>query len=368
MQPRFDWLALAGILGAFQGLILSAVLWTIPRPQRIPLRFMAVSILAVSLNNLGSLLFYTRYIFEVAHLARVHTPLMFGIMVGFYFYTQSYLNPTFRFRALDLWHFFPVVACAIWLLPIYLQNTASKVAYLEAQYKTISTERYFTAILGVLHSIIYFVLIVKQLLHANKLSSISKTKIHWIRWLSWSWVLLLGFVLYRFLVDFTYNTSFVVPLAYFFTVYALGYIALWRPEFLDGTVKHSPPKYSNSTLTADKSMAYWQGVNRLMETEKIYLKADLTLYGLAESMRILPHHLSQVINEHSGQNFFDFVNAYRIKEIQHRLKDPANDIYTLAAIAEQTGFSSKSTFNTAFKKHTGLTPTAFKKQAIRPNL
>ncbi|KAB2844021.1 MAG: AraC family transcriptional regulator, partial [Melioribacteraceae bacterium] len=83
-----------------------------------------------------------------------------------------------------------------------------------------------------------------------------------------------------------------------------------------------------------------------------------TIRELAENLNIHPNHLSQIINEKLGQNFFDFINSYRIKEAEKLLLK--NGKKTILEIAFEVGFNSKSTFNAAFKKHTGVTPTAYK--------
>ena len=68
-----------------------------------------------------------------------------------------------------------------------------------------------------------------------------------------------------------------------------------------------------------------------------------------------------------NQNFFDFINGYRIKEAKRLLVDPKGELLTILAIAEEVGFNSKSSFNTAFKKITGMTPTEYKKSVSLNN-
>jgi AraC-like DNA-binding protein len=74
--------------------------------------------------------------------------------------------------------------------------------------------------------------------------------------------------------------------------------------------------------------------------------------------------LSQVINESLGQNFFDFVNTYRVEEAKKLLTDARNPKITVLEVMYQAGFNSKSSFNTAFKKIALTTPSAYKKRAL----
>ena len=97
------------------------------------------------------------------------------------------------------------------------------------------------------------------------------------------------------------------------------------------------------------------------EKEQIYLQEDLKLNHLAVELNISTHHLSQVLNEHLGKSFSDFINTYRIKHAQALLVNPAYQQHTILSIAFDSGFSNKASFNAAFKKYTGQTPSAFRK-------
>ncbi len=79
-------------------------------------------------------------------------------------------------------------------------------------------------------------------------------------------------------------------------------------------------------------------------------------------MNISVNHLSQVINEQLGMTFFDYVNSYRVEEVKARLSSPDVKNFTLLGIAYDSGFNSKSSFNSIFKKFTGLTPSQFAKE------
>jgi AraC-like DNA-binding protein len=98
-----------------------------------------------------------------------------------------------------------------------------------------------------------------------------------------------------------------------------------------------------------------------MKEERPYIESNLTLQKLAKALAMPPHHLSQIINEQLNQNFFDFINYHRIEEAKRMLIDPARKHYSILAISEEVGFNSKSAFNAAFKKHTDMTPSEFRK-------
>ena len=89
----------------------------------------------------------------------------------------------------------------------------------------------------------------------------------------------------------------------------------------------------------------------------------LTLQNLADILGIQSRHLSQIINDKYKQNFYDYINSYRIHAAKEKLAD-STDKKTILEILYAVGFNTKSSFNTAFMKHTGLTPTKFREMTI----
>jgi AraC-like DNA-binding protein len=167
-------------------------------------------------------------------------------------------------------------------------------------------------------------------------------------------------------------TNVALPFGATLIIYAMAYLGLRKPEALRGAedgdaARPAEPssapakKYEKSTLTSERAEAYLKRLLGVMERERPYTDGDLTLPKLATRLSISPHHLSQLINERLNQNFFDFVNAYRVEEAKRQLRDDAKSHYTLLAIAEEVGFNSKSAFNAAFKKQTHTTPSDYRK-------
>ena len=109
-------------------------------------------------------------------------------------------------------------------------------------------------------------------------------------------------------------------------------------------------------------------VNHYMTDEEPFLDASLTLNSLAKGTGISSRELSILINHHLNKHFFDFVNEYRIEKAMQLLTDPERKEYTILEILYEVGFNSKSSFNTAFKKYTGKTPTDFRRNALFSNV
>jgi len=94
-----------------------------------------------------------------------------------------------------------------------------------------------------------------------------------------------------------------------------------------------------------------------------YLNPELTLSELSSDLNISKYDLTFLLNNHIGKNFFSYVNEFRLKQVIEKLKNPDYNHLTIISIAFDSGFNSKSTFNSLFKQHTGRTPSEYKKFA-----
>lgn len=122
-------------------------------------------------------------------------------------------------------------------------------------------------------------------------------------------------------------------------------------------------KYKNSGLSKQKSLNLFEVLETFMKDRKPYHDTELTLFSLAKQLDIHPNHLSQIINQHYNQNFFDYINQYRVNDVKEVLLSGEYDTHSLAGIGFECGFNSKASFNRAFKKFTGVTPSEFRKNA-----
>ncbi|MCB9225601.1 MAG: helix-turn-helix transcriptional regulator [Chitinophagales bacterium] len=127
----------------------------------------------------------------------------------------------------------------------------------------------------------------------------------------------------------------------------------------------STEKYKNSTLTDEQKERYIKHIFAFTESEKPYLNSELTVQDLSKQLNISRHHLTEILNNDIGKNFFTFINEYRIKEVQRRLLDPKFEHLTIVAIAFDSGFNSKSTFNSIFKQQTDTTPSKWRSEQLK---
>lgn len=167
-------------------------------------------------------------------------------------------------------------------------------------------------------------------------------------------------------LQFGFNTDIVFYALIILFIFYLGYSGIMHQGIFssnDAPVHLVEPKnrgeYKNSGLKEEEALEYHNELISLMKSKKPYLEPKLSLITLAEYLDMSPNHLSQVINQYEAKNFYDFVNQYRVEEFIERAVNPAYQNFSILAIALDSGFNSKSSFNQVFKKLTGKTPTQY---------
>ncbi|GAB1474899.1 hypothetical protein MASR2M69_23400 [Bacteroidota bacterium] len=101
-----------------------------------------------------------------------------------------------------------------------------------------------------------------------------------------------------------------------------------------------------------------------MVSNKLFTNPTLSLQNLSDMLSIPPHHITQTLNEFVKQNFYDFVNSYRVNEFKKRVDQGDSERFSLLGIALDCGFNSKSSFNRIFKNTTGFTPSEYRLRQI----
>jgi len=163
------------------------------------------------------------------------------------------------------------------------------------------------------------------------------------------------FVVFAFITLFTFVYSF----------YGIKQPVIFGDavKITNGEEKKEPERYSKSGLKEKQAELYLNKLITFVENDKPYLNRDLSIQDLADMTGIPRHHITQVLNENHKKNFFTFINEYRVKEVISRFGDPKNNNFTILGIAFDSGFNSKTTFNSFFKSQTGLTPSEYREKA-----
>jgi AraC-like DNA-binding protein len=161
------------------------------------------------------------------------------------------------------------------------------------------------------------------------------------------------------------SLTFVSILINFIFAILIFYKALQQPQFLFNISEEvKTHKYESSKLTREEKEEFLKKIEDYFAREKPFLKSSLTIKEISDATNIHSKYISQVINESLNKNFYDFINSYRVKEAMNLLLINGGKEKTILEILYDSGFNSKSAFNTAFKKTTGFTPTEFRHQNI----
>lgn len=302
-------------------------------------------------------------------------PALYGPLL--YLYTKSILFKDFKLQWKHLGHASLFLVVFFVFVGIYhLQSTNFQLTFLKHAKTYSGIEVLLGSSLLVIQMGIYLFLSFRHI-HQYKqrieqqYSEVPNQQIAWLRFnlISFTsiYFVLLFYQIARFSIwDGQLNMTAIMLIDILFLVFILAilYRALHNSAVFT-TVKEAETKskkYAYSILSDTDKQQYFQQLLALMESEKPWLNPKLTIGELAKNMQLAPKTLSQVINETTGQSFFDFINRRRIAAAQHLLAHPTDEKMTITEIMYEVGFNSKSSFNTAFKKYVGMTPSVFKRQ------
>jgi AraC-like DNA-binding protein len=296
-----------------------------------------------------------------------------------YLYIMFMTNPERRFKWFEVFHFIPflgffVVSVVFREVPLIkdLRNffhpdkfISLRIVYSSAFFLSVSV-----------YSILSFIEIKK---HQSKLKNLisytsSVITLNWLKILSISFYI--AFLILFILGGLNMIGNFI-PFDPYFVVF--GFIALFsfiysfyvikQPSIfgeegkLSYEEKKEGEKYIKSGLKDDQAQVYLEKLISYVEEKKPYLDRDLSIQDLSSLIGIPRHHITQVLNEKHGKNFFTFINEYRVKEVISRFGNPKNNNFTILAIAYDSGFNSKTTFNSIFKSQTGMTPSEYREKS-----
>lgn len=121
-------------------------------------------------------------------------------------------------------------------------------------------------------------------------------------------------------------------------------------------------KYKQVLLDTNEIKKYSKELEQIMMDYKLYLNPDLSLNDLASYLELPANYVSQLLNLGFQKNFSEYVNTFRVNEFKQRIIQKENNGLTIMAVAYDSGFNSKTVFNTFFKKMEGVTPNIYLKK------
>ncbi|MFM9950374.1 MAG: helix-turn-helix domain-containing protein [Saprospiraceae bacterium] len=289
--------------------------------------------------------------------------LLFGPAV--YFYLKSQVNRQFRFNRTALWHLIPWLVYFLFNLAIFLQGR-----YFVQAWQTSTVYQIANWIETALFLFSYGFYFKKSLTlyqdyrkwAETQFSDTDTVSLFWYRNFLYLMTFTIVFKWTWFLIDVILNLDFYQDWWWnLTTVGIIVYVAItgYRQR-QSAQLNFRSPVESAKRVVPDLDTAIWkQKLLHLMEDEKPYLEPELSLADLARKLKIAPPLLSQVINIAFEKNFNDFINAYRVEAFKNCIGSEDLKHLTLLGVALECGFNSKATFNRAFRKHTGQSPSEY---------
>ncbi|CAN5644033.1 helix-turn-helix domain-containing protein [soil metagenome] len=360
------------IISIAQGLFLISLILIRGSKNPIASRLIATMLVLMIITNFGYLVVRTEM--------KNYIPQFFGVPFGmmllfgplFYFYCKSVTDNSFHWKNKYWLHFIPYLLQVLLNIPLYMMDKSAWIGFLNdfltGKLPIQTPEKILFAIQD-LQLFIYLILTFRWIQNAKNnfgnaqyIISLS-SRIKWLKKVFYGFALFLitVFSLYIFiLINGKYNplTNYFYTLITSGIIYFIAYSLVLNPELISPDFIQKYRAYMQ--FAGADGEQYLQKIKMLMDETKIFTNSELKLALFAEQLGLPSHQVSKLINEKFGKSFNDYINEYRVKEFINRVNDKDFQNLSIYGVALEVGFNSKSSFNSAFKKITGKTPSTFK--------
>jgi len=361
------------IAGAIQGFAFNA--FTILKQKKVSkvIIYLNLMVLFLSLNNLQAWLIDNGYSSNFFFIKWLKVPWYMLLFPMFYLFLRHYLQIKSTLKKLlriSLFIFFTELIIRTVLITYtyyFVEELNSSLIELYA-----SIEEIFNALFGIF--IIYKsgFLVFRQKERYDYISTYDDVR--WIKVFLQLGILIISFWIMAIVIhNVTGNISAYLPLRLGTSIllYWIGYQGFFRYKIVkdrislrnhitNESIHEMGLTLQKGNHISNKHEKDFKKINNYIVSEQRFLDASLTMNNLAEELHMSSSHFSKIINRHSDYNFSDYLNSYRVEQAKALLSDDDFNNYTIVAIGLECGFNSKSTFYTAFKKFTSLTPTQYR--------
>jgi len=345
MQISNELLFFFSALGAFNGLLLGLYFALLKRPKHLSNFFLGGFLICMSIRIGKSVIFYFNEDFPFGYL-------QFGLTACFfigpflYFYFSSLFVEKKKLLKRWKWHLIvlvPLILAVNVFVPFEHHIDLWRPYIIEGIYAV--------WICYSLAALPYLIRQVKQ--DRREQRSLSALSI-------WSLSIYIGNILIWAAFEFCGFTSYILgALLFSFMFYLLLLLFMFRKRS-DFSASQRQEKYKDKKISDHRADTLMAQLEQYMAESQIYTDPNVKLADIAKTLNVLPHTLSQLLNDNYGKSFPQFINEHRITAAKEMMVNRSE--LTLAAIAYDSGFNSKSAFYSSFKKLNGMTPSAFQKQ------
>lgn len=367
-MDKFNSLNFIALITIFISLLLTFFLLTVKSKNRLANILLASFIMVCAVDISGIIIEPELYLFIKS--------VEFLIFPLFYHYVLSICYINFKLKIRSLFHIFPFVFYNLLILNALLFTKSELLSFTLHKLLWI-----FNTIILKLQALLYLIAIIYVLKKYKKifLENYSNGSIDIYKWLSRIVLVFLITMPITIIKDFSNFSNqqeiFIWTIIVLTTTALIMFSwfilkALYSPEIFRGIDPEIKPAGKGTKIKSEKksieigleskSSVNIEHLRKHMIEKEPFLEPTLTLQNLALQMNIPARELSILINQQTGQHFFDFINKYRVEKAVQIIEKSSKREFTIQQIYFEVGFNSKSSFNTAFKKHTQLTPSEFK--------
>ena len=308
-----------------------------------------------------------------------------------YLYALSAANPDSHFKIKSLVHFVPFVISLVLLLlqgPNMSPQNVPIGGSGNNSFKDVVPGIEMRGVINacIMLSLVVYTALIFTLLRAHRRNipdyfsyDSLVVNLKWLNWITVCFIIAYGFVFLsaqfvpRFIGMPLLDPQIAPDVGTSFFIFAFSFCAIKQPlifkerpgqeveakgQDIEGRIEK---KYMKSGLKESDAQKYITLLEEYMRAEKPYRDPDLTIVDVASKLNIPKHYITQIINEKMNKNFYHYINEYRINEVKRKIADKKFSGHSILRIAFDSGFNSKSSFNTVFKKLTNRTPSEYKK-------
>ncbi|MEQ9424524.1 MAG: helix-turn-helix domain-containing protein [Cyclobacteriaceae bacterium] len=354
---QFDIWSLILIVAIFNGFLFGAVQIV---KGLLAKRFnaLALALIILAYCQLQYWLGYQGYYEFVPHLIYVEAPLWF--LVG----PLILVHVKGSILVKDLLHLLPALIMLGFVMPFYFLPAEMKLEYFLKQSDPDSYEPNLLQYIYLLHLSIYVYLGFREMVAKDRIISKVTSNAALLNNFNLKLTLaglggycLLAFCL-SFLMDYSYSYWAPFDFINFLLLSIMLIVVSLTPSWYMNVPKNLE-KISSADITRLKEIM--EIVDEKVNADRLYTNPELKISDVAELVRIPIHQISAAINQVRSQNFFEYINTYRINAVKENMANPEYRNFTLMAIANEFGFNSNTSFHRIFRKYTGKTPKAYLK-------
>jgi len=369
-------LSYVNLAGAIHALIQVMVLFFIRRGNRRANKIMAFFLLTLAIGMANGILSLLGLYDIWPALSILMGPVILTYGPLFYFYIRAITVKDRRFSPVDVLHGLPFLL-GMMAYGAYLKWPPGPSAFSGVVGFIVRSPWIVVLTLSILQTIAYVASIIRLLReHSARIkaafSTIDRINLGWLRrrLVVYAAIWAVGLAMVAAVGLESRAIGLIGQIVFFLialNTFATGYLAMLQPEIFFGPFEARPVRrYGRSSLTPENAALHKTRLLELMEREKFFLDSEITLPKLAQALEIPTAHLSQVINDLLGRNFYEFINHYRVADAKRRLAIPDGGREKLITVALDCGFNSVATFNRVFKELAGRTPSDFRKNSTSP--